>query len=216
MTIRPRRGTVPPPTRDMDASPFASILEGLISRIPGAFAVALVDAEGETVDYAGKSTPFDIKVAAAHYQILMHSLAALEWMGKPSHLVVRATTRSIVLRMLPDGYSVVILVSRRGGFASSERAFSACIYSLTIEAGWTPTEQLPPWFPITVSVDERRRPHHIVYGGLAEPVEVLGTVVGLAHGERGFRVRLASGPEITIVREPGNHWYAEENVGESA
>lgn len=200
----------------MDASPFASILEGLISRIPGAFAAALVDPEGETVDYAGKSTPFDIKVAAAHFQILMRQLAGLDWLGEPNHLVVRATTRSIVVRMLPDRYCVVVLVTRRGGFTSSERAFSACIYALTIEAGWKPATHLPPWFPITVSVDDRKRPNHIVYGGLAESIEVLGTVVGLARGETGFRVRLASGPEITIVREPGNHWYAEEKVGETA
>lgn len=196
----------------MDASPFAPILSALISRIPGAFAAALVDAEGETVDYSGKIDPFDIKVAAAHWQIILKQLAEISYLGEPRRIVVRGTSRSVVVRTLPDGYSVVLLISRRGGFAASERAFSACIYALNIEAGWKVASRLPPWFPITVTVDDRKRPTRIEYGGLTEAVEVLGTVVGLTRGEHGFRIRLASGPEITIVREPGGHWYAEERV----
>ena len=211
MTIRPRRNTTAPPARDMDASPFASILSALIERIPGAFAVGLVDREGETVDYAGLVTPFDIKVAAAHFQIIMLQLGDITALGTPRHLIVRGSERSIVVRQLPEGYSVVLLLSRRGGFGSAERAFSACIHSLTIEAGWDP-DKLPPWFPISVETDATNRPSRIVYGGLAEPVEVLGTLVGLARGEHGFRLRLASGPEITVVREAGGHWYAEEGV----
>ncbi|MEO8876512.1 MAG: hypothetical protein ABI461_13060, partial [Polyangiaceae bacterium] len=83
MTIRPRRNTTAPPVRDMDASPFASILGALIERIPGAFAVGLVDREGETVDYAGQVTPFDIKVAAAHFQIIMLQLLDIPVLGTP-------------------------------------------------------------------------------------------------------------------------------------
>jgi hypothetical protein len=195
----------------MDASPFASILQSLIERIPGAFAVGLVDREGETVDYAGLVTPFDIKVAAAHFQIIMLQLGDIKALGTPRHLIVRGTERSIIVRQLQDGYSVVVLLSRRGGFVSAERAFSACVYSLTIEAGWERAD-LPPWFPILVETDSAHRPSRIVYGGLAESVEVLGTLVGLARGEHGFRIRLASGPEITVVREAGGHWYAEERV----
>ncbi|MGH7282518.1 MAG: roadblock/LC7 domain-containing protein [Polyangiaceae bacterium] len=211
MSLHPRRMTVSPP-RDMDASPFAPILSSLISRIPGAFAAALVDAQGETVDYWGNIDPFDIKVAAAHWQIILKQIAELSYLGEPSRIVVRGASRSVVVRTLEDGYSVVLLISRRGGFAASDRAFSACIYALDIEAGWKVASRLPPWFPITVSVDDRKRPVRIEYGGLAEGVEVLGAVVGLARGEHGFRIRLASGPEITVVREPGGQWYAEERV----
>jgi hypothetical protein len=211
-SLRPRRNTTAPPVRDMDASPFASILQGLIERIPGAFAVGLVDREGETVDYAGLISPFDIKVAAAHFQIIMLQLVDLKTLGTPKHLIVRVSERSLIVRQLQDGYSVVVLLSRRGGFVSAERAFSACIHSLTIEAGWDRADELPPWFPISVETDSAHRPSRIVYGGLAESVEVLGTIVGLARGEHGFRIRLASGPEITVVREAGGHWYAEEGV----
>ena len=43
-------------------------------------------------------------------------------------------------------------------------------------------------------------------------VEVLGAVMGLPERERGFRVRLATGKEITLVREAGHHWYADERI----
>jgi hypothetical protein len=211
-SLRPRRNTTAPPVRDMDASPFASILQSLIERIPGAFAVGLVDHEGETVDYAGLVSPFDIKVAAAHFQIIMLQLGDIKALGTPKHLIVRGSDRSIIVRQLQDGYSVVVLLSRRGGFVSAERAFSACVHSLTIEAGWDRADELPPWFPISVETDAAHRPSRIVYGGLAESVEVLGALVGLARGEHGFRIRLASGPEITVVCEAGGHWYAEEGV----
>jgi hypothetical protein len=71
------------------------------------------------------------------------------------------------------------------------------------------------WFGVTMTCDERRRPVRIEYGGLEEPVEVLGTLSGKANAlgrrERGFRIRLASGPEITVVRDASGHWYAEES-----
>jgi hypothetical protein len=33
--------------------------------------------------------------------------------------------------------------------------------------------------------------------------------MGLRAGERGFRVRLDSGAEVTLVREPSGCWYAD-------
>jgi len=43
------------------------------------------------------------------------------------------------------------------------------------------------------------------------PVEVLGRCVGpeLLHNEIGYRVRLQGGEEITLVREPLAHWFAD-------
>jgi hypothetical protein len=37
-------------------------------------------------------------------------------------------------------------------------------------------------------------------------------VMGLPRGERGFRVRTATGGELTVVREAGNTWYADEEL----
>ena len=63
---RRRRGRAEAPTaRDQAETAFTAILASLVERVPGAHAAALVDAEGETVDYAGDGEPFFLRVAAA-------------------------------------------------------------------------------------------------------------------------------------------------------
>lgn len=202
---RPSRA---PSVRDMDVSAFAKILGDLVTRVPGAYASALVDIDGETVDYAGKGDPFDLKVAAAHVRILMRDLERLP-LGAPRSLVIRGARRSVVGRALPDGYAVVVLLRRRAGFAASERAFSTCERLLAVEAGWS-GPRARPWYPVDVEVDRRGRP--TTMRGL--PLEVFGAIVDLPRPERGFRVRVRgneSRGELTLVREPGRFWYADEN-----
>jgi predicted regulator of Ras-like GTPase activity (Roadblock/LC7/MglB family) len=210
----------PPAARDNDESTFTKILNDLIVRIPGAYAAALVDCDGESVDYAGSLAPFDIKVAAAHWRIILGLVTDMNAscaLGSVRTFAVRAGKQSIVVRSMPDGYAIIVLCTRRAGFGQTARAFSACAYELAAEAGWKLLPEFTSWFPVTVECDARRRPARIVYGGLAEPVEVLGSLAartsGLARRERGFRIRLASGPEITVVREPNGHWYVEESFG---
>jgi hypothetical protein len=210
------------PARDSEASAFTAILDDLVARVPGAIAAGFVDSEGESVDYAGWLTPFDIKVAGAHWRIILNQLKELRWLGTPRTLVVRGAKRSTIARLLQDGYAIVLVLGRRAGFALPERAFSACEVAIAIEAGWPlDARKFARWFPVLVEVDARRRPASIVYGGLAEQVEVLGRLVEPPVSsseapakirEQAFRVRLASGPEITLVREQGGFWYAEEPV----
>jgi len=195
----------------MDASPFSVILTELIRRIDGAFACALVDREGETVDYAGTGDPFDVKVAAAHFRILLQQVEEYGVLGVPRSLLVRGRKRSILVRGLPDGYAVVLLLRKRAGFAASERAFLVCERALAAEAGWMRVEPQAAWYPVVVEVDLRGRPKTVGDPGVA--VEVLGSVMGLPRRERGFRVRLASGSELTLVREPGDRWYGDEHSG---
>jgi hypothetical protein len=202
-----------PPARDMDATAFAKILYELIARLPGAYACALVDLGGETVDYAGVVDPFDVKVAAAHMRIVLNDFEEYGALGSPRWVILRAARRSFVARRLPEGYGLVVLLRRRAGFTASARAFEACERALTIEAGWghvEPTKQAGRWFPIDVEIDRRGRPTRIGLPWIA--VEVFGAVVGLPVRERGFRVRTAAGSELTVVREPGSTWYADEDL----
>jgi hypothetical protein len=212
ITRRSRRPPAPQP-RDQDATPFTPILEDLIVRIPGAYAAALVDTEGETVDYSGSATPFDVKVSAAHWRIVLNDIAAASQLGAPQSVVVRGTKRSFIAYTLPDAYALVILLRRLAGFTASTRAFFACERALCHEAGWTPSARVAHWFPIEVHYDKRRRPVAIAESETAEKlvsVEVLGSVMGLNARERGFRVRLSSGIELTLVREPGGCWYSDD------
>jgi len=205
-----RASRVPPP-RDMDVTPFAAILADLLDRIPGGYAAALVDRDGETVDYAGLANPFDVKIAAAHFRILLHSLESYGALGRPRWVTVRGAKKSVVTRQLPDGYALVLLLRRRAGFASSERAFATCARELAQEAGW-PVEPGPSWYPLRVDVDRRGRPRRVGEG--AVPVEVLGAIMGLPPRETGFRVRTARGGELTLVREARNCWYADERLAD--
>ncbi len=204
-----RRSTIAP--RDMDKSPFSPILEDLVRRVGGSEAVALVDLGGETVDYAGSASPYDIKVAAAHWRIILAQLAEVPRLGRPRVLLVRSSKKSVIVRALPDDYALVVLLVRRSGFMASGRALSHCEKALAREAGWALDPLETSWFAVSVECDARRRPTRIVYGGLEERVEVLGSLVGMSRRETGFRVRLASGPEITLIREAGSFWYVEES-----
>ena len=194
----------------MDATAFAKILADLIGRLPGAFACALVDLGGETVDYAGVVDPFDVKVAAAHMRIVLNDLEEYGALGRPRSIVLRAARRTFIARRLPDGYALVVMLRRRAGFAASARAFSARERALSAEANWSHVEDGTAWFPIEVEIDLRGRPNHV--GSPRVGVEVFGSVVGLPRSERGFRVRTAGGSELTVVREVGNLWYADEDL----
>lgn len=210
-----RRPPEPGHARDQDASPFAPILQELIPRLPGAYAAALVDGEGETVDYCGAAEPFDVKVSAAHWRIVLQDIAALTQIGAPQSIVVRGTRRSFIIYALPEAYALVVLLRRRAGFSASSRAFFACERALCREAAWIPSARISHWFPVDVICDARRRPAAL--GAMTAPLEsqsvvVLGAVVGLPARERGYRVRMAAGIEVTLVREPGGCWYADELV----
>lgn len=206
-------------TRDTDATPFAVILEALLRRVPGAFGAALVDAEGESVDYAGVVEAFDIRVAAAHAQILVAELARFGHLGVPRWLIVRAEKKSIVVRVLPDHYALVVLLRRRAGFAASARAYAACERDLAREAGWAPPGArnaergglASEWYPVDVLSDRLGRPRKV--GGLA--VRVLGAFADRPRGENGYRVRTEDGNEISVIRESRRCWYADTPVAQS-
>jgi hypothetical protein len=182
--------------RDQGESAFTSILGALVARVPGAQAAAMVDHEGETVDYAGAGDPFGLRVMAAHWRIVFQqadvqsSLRGLHW------LVVRGARRSFLVHSLPRDYALIITFTRAAGFAGWQRAVATCARALCQEAGWGSLENwvsavaataAPPgpgrygaklgWFPIDVIADERRRPQSVRVGGRLHAVEILGTIM---------------------------------------
>jgi hypothetical protein len=199
----------------MDETPFARILAALVARLPGAYAAALVDTEGETVDYAGSAEAFDIRVTAAHARLLLAEVERYGLLGAPRWLVIRGAKKSIVARALPDGYALALLLRRRAGFTASTRAFSACERDLAREAGWRApgpgASSEEQWYPVDVHADRLGRPRRIG----TTVVKVLGALVGLPPREHGFRVRTVDGNEINVVREARNCWYADERLDAS-
>jgi len=176
--------------------------------MPGALAAALVDLEGETVDYAGVATPYEVRLAAAHWRIVLQRTQEQASLGDTRALAVRAARRSFVLYALPQGYALVIVLSSAAGLPAWRRALPACARRLAEEAGW-PEPHWASWYPADVACDARHRPASVRAHGLARPVEILGALAGgLSREERGWRVRCGR-EEVTLVREAGGFWYSD-------
>lgn len=210
------------PARDQGETPFSPILERL-RRAVGAVATALVDQEGETVDYAGHLDPFETRILAAELRLLSQQLAFHPHLAASYEITIRAKKKSFVVRTLPEGYALAIELARRSSQISG-RPLSVAVRELCAEAGFeAPSQWLRTlrqgarrqWLPVHVREETGRshRPSAIDSGEGAMPVEVLGRVPAEAHEPkaRGFRVRLETGQEGTLVRERGGHWYLEED-----
>lgn len=199
------------------ATPFGAALALLVERVPGALGAAFVDGEGEAVDFAGRIDAFDIKVAAAHARILMHHIDAFERLGAPRWLTVRARRRTLHARLLPEGYALVVVLARRAGFVSAPRTFDQCERALREEGALGPPMGPAPSRPVAVRADSRGRPRALLtLAGSEVLVDVLGRVGGLPPGSRGYRVRASDGAELTLVREPGSSWFAEDDTAPAA
>jgi hypothetical protein len=214
---RPPRTRVLPhgPPRDTDATTFSPILTDLVARVPGAVGAVLIDTDGEAVDYTGRLHPFDLKLAGAHWQIVLRefrSLAATRPIGAPSSLLIRAARRSYIAHALPEDYALVLILRRRAGFTPATRAFAVCERALTAEAGWGARTRAPAWFAVDVAVTRAGRPTRVRAGSREHTIEVVGRIAGLAVREDGWRIRLEHGAELTLIREPGDHWYADESL----
>ncbi|MGK3995228.1 roadblock/LC7 domain-containing protein [Sorangium sp. So ce1024] len=206
-----RKRSRSPLPRDQAPSSFTTILEDLLCAIPGAHAAALVDFEGETIDYAGCLDPFDLKVTAAHWQIVLSEVASSP-LGVPRQLTVRAHRKSYIVRQLQPGYAVVIVLHPRAAFAASHRALQEADARLCAEAGWT-MSRTTRWYCVDVETEasDRGRPARLRGAGGWQPVEVMGSMVGLGPREKGFRIRLPSGAEMLLIRERMGRWFADEH-----
>ncbi|HEX8793002.1 MAG TPA: hypothetical protein VF765_18785 [Polyangiaceae bacterium] len=202
--------------RDQHESAFAAILSKLVACVPGARAAALVDSEGETVDYAGRGKPYDMRLAGAHFRIVLDEARGRPGLSDVRSIAVRAAGASYLVQVLPDGYALVVVMMRTAGFSGWHRAVASCAHALSEEAGWKrDASELPPrWFPVTVLRDERRRPAAVRADGRLHPLEILGTLqAGISGRERAWRIRFESGLEATLVREPGGACYLDEKLG---
>jgi hypothetical protein len=206
--------------RDQGASAFSAMLLRLCDSA-GAVGAALVDAEGETVDYAGTIDPFDIKIAAAESAILLALLRGSRVPAWPeTHtVVVRASKKSFFVHTLADGYALVMQLLPHA-FVVSPRAVAEGVRELSAEAGLELPAALRKarehWCRIDVRCDPRssRRPSAVWHQGTWAPVEVLGRwTTDLRPREVGYRARLQSGAELTLVRERLGRWYVDAPVG---
>lgn len=209
--------------RDQDESPFALILQDLLALAPFARAAAIVDLEGETVDYAGDIDPFELRVAAATLQLILSDVRECRQLGSAFQINLRLGRAGYVLRLLDPHYTLLIIVRKLGTFVISPRVMHEIEARILAEAH-LPIVRKPTAFRVEVDTTgrgARLRPARVrparVAGDAPEvldwmPVEVLGAVVTVGAGERAFRVRLPTGAELTLLRDSARFWFAEERL----
>lgn len=213
-----RRSTLPP--RDQEASVFSAILMRLCEGTR-AIGVALVDKEGETVDYAGYRDPFALRVMAAEWRIVLDVVREVARPGFAdlTELAVRASRVSFAIVALGAGYALVLELPRRG-FALSRRALAQAAREIEHEAELPPTLALQRerWSRVEVQTvaSDRRRPEAVWIDGAWQPLVILGRhqVAGRrgrpARGEVGYRARVPTGLEFALVREALGAWFASD------
>jgi hypothetical protein len=206
-----------PVGREQATTPFNTILLRFCDATPAAGA-ALVDFQGETVDFAGTLDPFDIKVAAAEWRLVLDLVCASKMWSWPeaNEILVRASRHSYAVVPIAEGYALVAQLVRHS-FALSPRAITEAVRGLAREAG---IELADPgdgqrWARVEVLTKSRdsRRPEAIWLEGKWSPVIILGRFKDeeLPEGEVGYRVRTKPGNDISLVREPLGVWYSDDD-----
>lgn len=213
------------PERDQAASSFALILEQLLDAVPFVRGACLFDSEGETVDYAGELEPFDMKITAATFQIVIAELRDCARLSITHELCISTPKAGYVIRILDESYSLLLIVRPLGTFAVSKRVLEETEARVLDEAGM-PITRVPEWYRVEVEAaprvgrPRRVRPIAPIGADNQDPpwldVDVLGAVVGLRSREKGFRIRLNSGLEVTLLRESRHLWFVDERIDVSS
>jgi hypothetical protein len=187
----------------------------------GAAGAALVDSEGETVDYAGIIDPFDIKVTAAEWTVLLGLLhrSNVPVLRVTDEVALRAARKSFFLKHIGDGYALVLVLPPHA-FGISRRGLTEAVRELCEEASLplprSALREEDTWRRVEVLAvaADPRRPSAVWVGSAWAPVEILGRLtVGLRAREVGYRARLPTGAEITLIREPLGRWYSDTSIG---
>jgi hypothetical protein len=212
--MKVHRGTLV--RRDQEPSVFSAILARLCEA-SSALGAALVDGEGETVDYAGRIEPFELRVSAAELRIVLATLQATsigQW-NSTHELLLRCAKHSFAVRSLTDGYALV-LVLPRFAFRVSRRALAEAAFDLERESGLSllGVKERLRWLRVDVraSVEDEDRPQVVWYQRGWRPVTLLGRFqsADLEPEEVGYLARFATGPEVLLVRESRGMWFAGE------
>jgi len=196
-------------------TPFTTILETLVESTVGCMAAVLVDGEGETVDYAGNLTAYELKLAGAHFQIVLRDLCQRAEPDRGAHassrcVVTRAEHFGYVVRELFGGYVLVVVCTPAGVFCVSPRALRQVEVELCSEAGFPVSAHLAPdWARVRVRLSRGGEPAELQHlSGRADRVEVQRALAHVREFERAYQVRTADGRELVLVREPSGVWYA--------
>lgn len=94
--------------------PFKRLLTELVDAVPGASGAILADWEGEAVEQHCFGDPFDMKVTAAHWGILLTQLKNLQnklHTGQVREAVIGTDQQYVIVGALGEDYALVMTMT---------------------------------------------------------------------------------------------------------
>lgn len=95
--------------------PFRSLLTELVQGVPGASGAILADWEGEAVEQYTLLDPFEMKVTAAHWGIILSGLKGVGKklpMGEIKEGIITTDAQHVLVGAVGDDYTLVMTISR--------------------------------------------------------------------------------------------------------
>jgi predicted regulator of Ras-like GTPase activity (Roadblock/LC7/MglB family) len=95
--------------------PFKTLLTKLVEAVPGASGAILADWEGESVEQHSYGDPYDMKVTAAHWGILLTRLKGLDEKyatGLVREAVISTDQQHAIVGALGAEYALVLTMNR--------------------------------------------------------------------------------------------------------
>ena len=103
-------------------SAFGEILEQMVRRVPGAVGAVFADWEGEPVDQFAHIPPLDIQLVGAHWGVVWsQATTRLKALGAVEELLIEGDRAIVVVRLVAEGYFVVLATKRDAHLATARR-----------------------------------------------------------------------------------------------
>ena len=116
--------------------PLKTILNELMSRIPGASGAIFADWEGESVEHVARQDSYELKVIGAHHGIILQNLRrATQTMGGDAveDVVIGAERLNTVIVPVDSDYFLVLTLSKEQLLGPARRAARECAAKLRQE-----------------------------------------------------------------------------------
>ncbi|GFO66231.1 roadblock/LC7 domain-containing protein [Geomonas paludis] len=95
--------------------PFKRLLTTLVESVPGGNGAILADWEGEAVEQFSHGDPFEMKVTAAHWGILLTQLKGLHEKfatGSVQETVISTDEQYVIVGAIGEDYALVMTMDR--------------------------------------------------------------------------------------------------------
>lgn len=95
--------------------PFKRLLTTLVESVPGGDGAILADWEGEAVEQFSHGDPFEMKVTAAHWGILLTRLKGMHdkfGAGAVQETVISTDEQHVIVGAVGDDYALVMTLGR--------------------------------------------------------------------------------------------------------